>query len=126
MKPQDAAGTGHSVGVELDEKTKKQFDFATDLVKQLITLSTGVLALTITFLHDILKNAEAPTSLLVAWILYVVSIPFGIVAMMALTAGLTADEPSILSPFISVPASVQTLTFLAGTVAILVFGWSTY
>lgn len=126
MKPQGAAGTGHSVGVELDEKTKKQFDFATDLVKQLITLSTGVLALTITFLHDILGNAEAPTSLLVAWVLYVSSIPLGIVAMMALTAELTAEKPSILSLFISIPASLQTLTFLAGTIAILVFGWGTY
>lgn len=46
--------------------------------------------------------------------------------MMALTAELTAEKPSILSLFISIPASLQTLTFLAGTIAILVFGWGTY
>ncbi|KQT20825.1 hypothetical protein ASG31_16700 [Chryseobacterium sp. Leaf404] len=38
----------------VNEQEKKAFDFAADTVKQLITLATGIIALTITFSKDIL------------------------------------------------------------------------
>jgi hypothetical protein len=110
----------------MDDTRSKQFDFATDLVKQLITLATGVLAVTITFLHDVLGNAPASTSLKVSWALYLVSIPFGILTMMGLTGELTNDNPSILSGFITIPGMLQVATFVGATVSLLVFGWNTY
>lgn len=43
---------------DIDERTKKAFDFYADSTKQLITLSTAIIALMITFAKDILKPAD--------------------------------------------------------------------
>jgi hypothetical protein len=43
----------------MDERVKKAFDFAADLAKQLITLATGLIALTITFSKDFIQHAPA-------------------------------------------------------------------
>jgi len=53
----------------MHEPIKKAFDGALDLVKQLITLSTGTLALTATFIKDILNVQKGSIPHL--WILYV-------------------------------------------------------
>ena len=41
----------------MDEPVKLAFQFARDLATQLITLSSGVLALSITFNKDVIKTA---------------------------------------------------------------------
>jgi len=40
----------------MDERTKQAFQAVNDSLKQMMTLSTGVLTLEITFLKDIIKN----------------------------------------------------------------------
>jgi hypothetical protein len=42
--------------MELDPQVRMAFEFASDLAKQLITLATGILALTITFTKDLVKH----------------------------------------------------------------------
>ena len=63
----------------------KATDIGVEAVKQLITLSVGVLALTVTFLKDILGDGRGnltwPFLLPVSWVLFLVTIYSGIVAL---------------------------------------------
>ncbi|MFD2451516.1 hypothetical protein [Ideonella paludis] len=78
----------------MDEQTKTALSYATEVVKHLLTLSTGVIALTIIFTKDF--NAK-PTNAQVwsmksSWGLLLASIVFGLATMMAL-AGTIAKNP---------------------------------
>lgn len=118
----------------MDETTreiaKMGVEFARDLAQQLITLSTGILALTITFTKDILNNASgSPTRLLkLSWIVYLISICFGIWTMMALTGTLAPLASSGIQPSLAInlnvrlPAALQVLSFLGGIILIIIFG----
>jgi hypothetical protein len=65
----------------MPDYSKQAYDFALEVAKQLITLSTGILSLTVTFGKDVLK-AEARRSarivIVVAWLFFLVSIWFGV------------------------------------------------
>jgi hypothetical protein len=65
----------------------KSFDFAQDLTKQLMTLDTALIALTITFVKDFASTAPdgARVVLAVSWLFYLLSLVFGIFGLMALT-----------------------------------------
>src|SRR5262245_39810598 len=65
---------------------------AADMTKQIITLSTGVLAITITFLEKIVHapSPPVPRSLLAAWVLFGLAILFAIVTLAAVTGTLDA------------------------------------
>lgn len=130
------------------ESVKKAFDFASETTKQLLTLSTGIIALTITFAKDILISVpfSAKVFLMLAWIVYVFSLLFGLLTLMALTGELqppppkevaaAADAekddkaangaepriPSIWAPSIKVASVLQILTFLLATVFVVVSG----
>jgi len=113
----------------MNPRVEKAFDFALDATKQLITLATAVIALTITFLTDVAKDAPAGTAvwLQIAWILYLVSIAFGIFTVAALTgalANLDAEEPpSINAGNIRFLAGAQVLSFFVGIALTMVFGF---
>lgn len=113
----------------MDERTQKAFDFAKETTKQLLTLSTGIIALTITFSKTFAENVppQATIFLKLAWLAYLLSILFGIWTLMALTGTLepkdkSKDIVSIWGGNVTVPAGLQVLTFLAGLVLIVVFG----
>jgi hypothetical protein len=113
---------------ELDPGVEKAFDFAQDLTKQLIALCTAVIALTITFLTDVLQTApeSAVRFLQAAWVLYLVSILFGILTLMRLTGVLGksgSGGPSINERRIRLVATVQVLCFFMGVAFTLVFGF---
>jgi hypothetical protein len=100
---------------------QKSFDFAADLVKQLITLSTAIIAITVTFAKDIfvVSGSCAFEWLFAAWIMFFICIFFGIWTLMALTGTLNPIKQSQHSLTIQgvncrVPASLQILTFLLG------------
>lgn len=114
----------------MTELLEKAFDLAADSTKQLITLATGVAALTITFLKDVLLGtvpADARTALHVAWVLYFVSIIFGVFALLALTGTVGTrnrtkrEPPSIYEHQVTVPSIIQVVTFLAAIVLTVVF-----
>lgn len=97
------------------------FDFAAQLVEQLITLATGIIALTITFATGLGKNSprSAVHALLGAWCAFLLSIIFGIWALMALTGQVDAATVSgsvitIYTSNIRIPTGLQILSFLAG------------
>jgi ketosteroid isomerase-like protein len=74
----------------MEEQVKKAFDFAADSTKQLITLSTAILTLTITFGKDVLQKVDSGTkqNLTYSWVVYLLSIFFGILTLLALTGTL--------------------------------------
>jgi hypothetical protein len=112
----------------MDKNIEKAFDFAQEATKQLIGLATGVIALTITFLTDVAKTAPAGSKafLQASWVMYLVSIVFGIVTLLALTGNLERAEQgnvSIYSGAIRIGSSAQILTFAVALILTLVFGF---
>jgi hypothetical protein len=112
----------------LDPRNEKAFTFAQEATKQLITLSTAVIALTITFLNDVLQTAPPGSApyLEVAWVLYLVSIAFGVFTLLALAGSLGTRKPtnpSIYDWNIKVPAILQVVFFCAAMALTLVFGF---
>jgi hypothetical protein len=110
---------------ELEKSEEKSFDFAQDLVKQIITLSTGVIALSITFSKDFATTAPrgARTLLAVSWIGYIAAIALGIWTLMAMTGSLHDGKKSINDSNIRVPAGLHFICFLAALVLTIIAGW---
>ena len=115
----------------MDEVTQKAFDFASDLTKQLITLSTAILTLTAVLTKLIFERVPKrmmPT-LRAAWMFYLASILFGIAHLMALT-GTLARPPSgkltaesIYGSNARIHSLGQVITFLLGTILIIRYAW---
>ncbi len=78
----------------MEETQKKAFDFAADLTKQLITLSTAIITLTVTFSKDIIGKIDSSNRylLLLSWIFFIISILLGLLTLMALTGNLDPIE----------------------------------
>ena len=78
----------------LSAREAKTLDFAQELIKQLLTLATGIVTVTLTFFDQVLGQAAKtgwPATLLKAsWCVLGVSICAGLLALMALTGGLAA------------------------------------
>lgn len=107
------------------------FQSANELAKQLITLATGSLALSITFTKDIIKtNVPVVTwPLKIAWIAWLLSICFGIWEMMALTGMIfkitenaAAAKSVTYAANVSIPALLQILMFLLGIALLILHG----
>jgi hypothetical protein len=81
----------------MDEAVKKAFDFAADLTKQLISLATGIIGLTITFGRDFLQRAPAGARpwAITAWGAFLFSILCGILTLMTLTGTLDPGKPAV-------------------------------
>ena len=105
----------------IDPDPFKAFEFAKEIATELIALSTGIIALTITFSKDFLRSASSGSRRLAvtSWGFFFASLIFGMWTLMALTGNL---EPANGAPILSVrrsnvaiPAALQILTFLVGT-----------
>jgi hypothetical protein len=114
----------------MEEELKKAFDFAADLIKQLISLATGIIALTITFSKDFLHLKSAPTGknlAMIAWSVFVVSILCGIWALMSLTGTLNQKRGAESVPVtirgsnVVIPSALQILFFISGLVLTIIF-----
>ncbi len=119
----------------MDAKLVKAFDFAQDTTKQLITLSSAILALTITFVKELIGDVEGWPKYFVgaSWILNIVSIVCGLLTLMAFTAELEPKDsstpqptPTIWSPSVVSTAVFQVITFLAAMTALVVFAIASY
>ena len=123
----------------MDERTEKAFDFAQDTTKELIALATGVVALSVTFLHDIAAGAtlEAKIVMGASWFFYIVSILFGVMTLMALTSvlepkptgergkrmdGMTGRAATIWTGSVVRSSTLQVVLFLSGLLLTVVGG----
>lgn len=114
----------------MDERLKLGFEFAREIATQLITLSTGFLALTITFTKELAPSGTRTARgwLYGAWALHVLSILCGVWALMALTGSLVSATDSTESTFgtpVRLPALLQVLSFVVGLVAVVIYGVTT-
>lgn len=111
----------------MDDQLKLAFEYASDLAKQLITLSTGVLAVSITFTKDILGGVppRGVTALKVAWVLLLLSTLAGAWTLAALAGSLAPIDGGGVAAIgwnVRYPAMAQELLFAAGVVFITGFG----
>jgi hypothetical protein len=116
----------------MEEPIKKAFDSALDLTKQLITLSTGTLALTATFIKDILKVDTAKGIpyrylLFTTWGLMLFSVFCGLLAYGAITGtleGADINPGKRISPFnsnIRIWALAQCAVFYLGILFLIIY-----
>jgi hypothetical protein len=107
------------------ERDKLAFEYAKDTTKQLMTLATGFIALTVTFSKDFIGKApeDIKWKVTAVWVLLLASAIFGQVCLMGLTGILGSSRKPPLNIYnrtIRVTSIFQTLTFFIG----LVFGIS--
>lgn len=108
---------------------EKSFDFAADVSKQLITLSTAIITVTITFSKDVLGGTvENRYWLLAAWIAFIFTILCGIWTLMALTGSLepignNENGTSINGKNIRLPAILQISSFIVALVLTITYGF---
>ncbi len=112
----------------MDDQTKQAFQATTDALKQMMTLSTGVLTLEVTFLKDIIKDLPivAYIALGTSWVLFLLALLSGVAGLLALTGSLGRESElspsSIYASNIRVPALGQVLFFASGMALTVVFG----
>jgi len=112
----------------MDDQTKQAFQGTSDALKQMMTLSTGVLTLEVTLLKDIIKNLPtiAYVALGTSWVSFLLALLLGIVGLLAVTGtlGRTADlsPSSIYAANIRIPAFGQVVFFGLGMTLTVVFG----
>ena len=105
----------------LDDRAKASFDFAKESTKQIITLATGIIALTITFQKDILSTGQIPAEAKLyaplSWLFFLLSVIFGLWTLLALAGTLdprSQGEPSIYGKNIIIPSIIEVLCFVTG------------
>ncbi|HBC06237.1 MAG TPA: hypothetical protein DC046_01490 [Rhodospirillaceae bacterium] len=103
-----------------------------DAVKQIVTLSAGLVGLTVTFADkfgdDVAGKIVIPTPLYVAWAGYGISIFFGVWCLLAISGSLDMfvgkegkeAELTIYRSNVRVPMLVMLLAFLLGIVATVI------
>jgi hypothetical protein len=117
-------------GTEMDERAKLAFTSAADACKQVLTLTTAIVTLTISFAKDITKDATLADQrwLRLAWIAYAVSVLAGSWALLAMTGSIgraaTKGDPgaSIYRSNITLPVALQMTSFALGVVLTVAYG----
>ncbi len=119
----------------MQERQKKAFDFTAESTKLLITLSTGMIALTITFPKEFIADLRGAwmVPLGIAWAGYLLSVICGLATMLSITGelsgeGAARDEagkevpPSVYARSITSKSLLQILFFLLALGATCVHG----
>jgi hypothetical protein len=104
-------------------------DRAYETTKQVITLSTGIIALTVTFAKEFNvseSGLSVPVSLKISWLLYCASVIFGVWTLMAITGTLRELDKSDANSNqngtnIRIPAGLMMIAFVGGIVTTI---WS--
>ncbi len=102
------------------------FQFAKEVSTQLITIASALIGISVTFIKDFTPSGKA--WLRASWLVYVLSILFGIVTLMALTGMLESLAASGKSfDKFSLPtrlaAGIQIIAFALATICLVIFGW---
>jgi hypothetical protein len=109
----------------MTDEMKKAFEFAGELTKQLITLATAIIGLTITFIKDYLKSATPGSQSFAywAWYSFLVSIAMGILTLATITGNLSKSQnPTPYATNTTFFSILQFLTFGLGLALTVVFG----
>jgi hypothetical protein len=111
-----------------DDQRKKAFDFCADATKQLITLASGFILLTITFAKDFIVNVAESSKVWAywSWAFYALCIISGMLTLLAMTAELepaksTKEIPTIRKA-VATWSLVQVSSFGIAIIFTVVFG----
>ena len=107
----------------LNDVQMKAFEVAVDTSKQLVTLSTAILTVTVAFTKDIVGIENLGTrghgALVAAWVAFTASVLFGAWFLYA-TVGTLGKKykgghiPSVYGKNMKLPTLLQQMTFVAG------------
>jgi hypothetical protein len=106
----------------------KPFDYAQDVTKQLLTLATAVVTITVAFVKDIATSAPADARIVLygAWGLFTASIICGVCTLLNLTGRVgfadDANDEGIESWGIRAFALAQIVSFVLAVAAVTYFG----
>lgn len=100
------------------------FDFAAETAKQLITLSTGIVALTLTYASGPGKSGSghARRLLIASWVVFLLSTLFGVGTLMAMTGTLAQGELDVYADSIRTYSGLQIVTFVVGLGVAIAYG----
>jgi hypothetical protein len=113
----------------MDEASRYAISQVSDLTKQLMTLASGLIGLTITFSKDMVKHASqrALVSLKRGWFFMFVSLVAGIWTLMALSGSSASAKDLLQKSLIGynarIPSSIQIASFLYGSYSFIRFGF---
>jgi hypothetical protein len=104
---------------------------AIDVAKQIITLASVIITLTVTFAKDLGPSKDGPVPLVIklAWLGYGAAIVFAVWTMLALTGTMRDIEAgnsglNIDASNVRLPAAGMVLSFIAGIALTIVAGWT--
>lgn len=102
--------------------TSPELSFASDAIKQVLTLSTGVLTLSFTFHSNFAgsRPSSQQTFLYVGWILLLIALFLGVFCLLSITGAVYGAKTS-RQWFVRGPWIGQLATFTAGVVCLVVF-----
>jgi hypothetical protein len=111
--------------MEFQDYQKKAFDFAADLTKQLITLATSIVTISLLFGDHFPKHSRLA---LWAWTFYLISAVLGLWTLMALTGNLAPVKPPPtsfdLGPNVRLPSTLQLAAFAIALLLTIAFVWT--
>jgi hypothetical protein len=107
----------------MDAQFKEAITLATEISKQLMTLATGILAVTVTVVTNFARRISVGQLwvLIPAWLCYLATILFALWHLSALTGNLLKRPVDPLITSARIPASLQIITYGAGTMLIVAF-----
>lgn len=110
------------------DANEKAFEYAGETVRQLLTLATGVIALTVTFADDVIQPGSGALPWMKwAWALFGVSIFCGILTLMSMAgnlhqASVKSTIPSAFSPNIVIFGNLQIWIAFVALILTIRFG----
>jgi hypothetical protein len=105
----------------------QQFVLAQSAVSSVITLSSGILALSVTFSQKLATNASAAQKSLLqdSWLCFLLSILFGIISLCVLVGLVQGGKLSTREWELRIPWGIEILAFLAGISMLAYFAHQT-
>lgn len=118
--------------MDIDERKKIAFDLSTEVVKQILTLSTAIVTITAIAARFIFINAsnDSLTWLWFSWMSFIASIVLGIMGLMSLSGNMEPKDinndsppPSIYNDGTRALVGGQALFFCLGILLVVIYGF---
>lgn len=109
----------------MDAQLKEAISLAAEISKQLITLSTGMILISITFASSFARKVAGRNRrlLLISWLAFLSTIIIALWHLSALTGNLLQRPIDMRIRSATGPALLQLLTFVFGVVAFVMCAW---
>jgi len=125
-----AVNTTAQAQSQMNPRLQKTFDYAIEVTKQLLTLASAVLALTLTVAKEAPNGRRA--LMLAGWFAFLLSVMFGILSLYTLVKEFAPrndgrdEPPSIGSWRVRGPLLLQIVTFALGAVFVVAYAYSVW